>query len=153
MNNNISLLISAIKAEAETQANELENITEDIFAVLNSCTKTVETDTAILEYAVRFEYSSGGYNGKNIWFTTFCKKETCKGAYIKEFSKPVTLSEAQARVNAYHEKDNENYTRFTIQAIEEIYNNDEIIPFMLYLSEKIIPQFLRGRITFEKYHF
>ena len=152
MNNNISLLISAIKAEAEAQANELENITEDIFAILNSCTKTVETDTAILEYAVRFE-CAGGYNGRRIWFTTFCKKETCKEAYIKEFSKPVTLSEAQARVNAYHEKDNENYTSLTIKAIEKLYSNDEIIPFMLYLSEKIIPQFLRGNITFSDYHF
>ena len=153
MNNNISLLISAIKAEAETQANELENITEDIFTILNSCTKTVETDTAILEYAIRFEYSSGGYNGRRICFTTFCKKETCKEAYIKEFSKPVTLSEAQARVNAYHEKDNENYTSLTIKAIEKLYSNDEIIPFMQYLSEKIIPQFLRGNITFSDYHF
>ena len=152
MNNNISILISAIKAEAEAQANELENITEDIFAILNSCTKTVETDTAILEYAVRFE-CAGGYNGRRIWFTTFCKKETCKEAYIKEFSKPVTLSEAQSRVNAYHEKDNENYTSLTIKAIEKLYSNDEIIPFMLYLSEKIIPQFLRGNITFSDYHF
>ena len=152
MDNNISLLISAIKAEAEAQSNELENITEDIFAILNSCTKTVETDTAILEYAVRFE-CAGGYNGRRIWFTTFCKKETCKDAYIKEFSKPVTLSEAQARVNAYHEKDNENYTSLTIKAIEKLYSNDEIIPFMLYLSEKILPQFLRDGITFEDYHF
>ena len=152
MNNNISLLISAIKAEAEAQANELENITEDIFTILNSCTKTVETGTAILEYAVRFE-CAGGYNGRRIWFTTFLKKETCKEAYLKEFSKPVTLSETQVRVNAYHEKDNENYTSRTIKAIEKLYNNDEIIPFMLYLSEKILPQFLRDGITFEDYHF
>ena len=152
MNNNISLLISAIKAEAETQANELENIIEDIFTILNSCTKTVETETAILEYAVRFE-CAGGYNDRRIWFTTFCKKETCKDAYIKEFSKPVTLSEAQSHVNAYHEKDNENSTSLTIKAIEKLYSNDEIIPFMLYLSEKIIPQFLRDSITFEDYHF
>lgn len=152
MDNNISLLISAIKAEAEAQANELENITEDIFSILNSCTKIVETETAVLEYAVKFE-SAGGYNGRRIWFSTFLKKETCKEAYIKEFSKPVTLSEAQRRVNAYHEKDNENYTDLTRQAIEKLYCNDEIIPFMQYLSEKIIPQFLRGNITFSDYHF
>ena len=150
---NIYTLISAIKAEAEAQKNELEQLTNDIFAILNECKKATETDKSTFEYVVTFDVACCRTSGRKIWFSTFCKKQICKEAFLQDFSKSVTLEETQTAINNMHNKEAETYTERTKQAIEQIYNAGEILPFMQYLSEKIIPQFLRGNITFSDYHF
>ena len=154
MNETINLLINAIKAEAQTQKQELEKIKQTIFALLENFTATEEAEEETRFYGVSFKLY-GSWNAMNgIRFERVFIKRTYKPERLRKYTLgKYTLEDLQTFANTEAEENTKTNHAGVEAAVEKLYKLDLIPYFMQYLSNKILPQFLRNDYNFTDFHF
>lgn len=152
--NEINLLINAIKSEAQTQAQELEEIKQTIFTLLENIEITKQDKKETSLFGVTFNYRNDGWKGKRICFDYCVTKRIYHSEKLKEYtSAKYTLEDLQTFSDEQIAEDSIKYRAEIEKAIEELYRFDLVPYFMQYLSAKILPQFLRKDFKFTDFHF
>ena len=154
MNETINLLINAIKTEAQTQVQELEEIKQTIFALLENFTATEEDKEETRLYGVSFKLY-GSWNAiHGIRFERVLIKRTYKPERLIRYTPgKYTLEDLQTFANTEAEENTKTNHAGVETAVEKLYKFDLVPYFMQYLSAKILPQFLRNDYNFTDFHF